>query len=239
MPACWKAVLRAYASARQGRIRAGQRRGRRKHENTRRRHPLRGPRREVDGGVDSAAPCRRRDLDADRHGGFYPDDDAGRRLRCQPTGPLCHEPDGYPPWLADSRQRTFATTKVFTLLGTYIRKHHGTRYYGKAMNIARRLTAAYDAALATHDLLADADDADQGDAVTGYGRAAQTVSSSGAQYVRQHRAFDITHHPAMAVPCGMSDGLPVSVMLIGRHFDEPTIYRAAYAFEQSGDWMKM
>jgi amidase len=31
----------------------------------------------------------------------------------------------------------------------------------------------------------------------------------------------------------------VSVMLIGKHFDEPTIYRAAYAFEQSGDWTKM
>ncbi len=50
---------------------------------------------------------------------------------------------------------------------------------------------------------------------------------------------DITHHPAMAVPCGMSDGLPVSMMLIGKHFDEPAIYRAAYAFEHSGDWMKM
>ncbi len=50
---------------------------------------------------------------------------------------------------------------------------------------------------------------------------------------------DISHHPAMAVPCGMSDGLPVSMMLIGRHFDEPTIYRAAHAFEQSSDRMKM
>jgi amidase len=27
--------------------------------------------------------------------------------------------------------------------------------------------------------------------------------------------------------------------LIGRHFDEPTIYRAAHALEQSGDWTKM
>jgi len=25
----------------------------------------------------------------------------------------------------------------------------------------------------------------------------------------------------------------------GRHFDEPTVYRAAEAFEQSGDWKKM
>ena len=51
--------------------------------------------------------------------------------------------------------------------------------------------------------------------------------------------FDISHHPAMAIPCGMSNGLPVSMMLIGKHFDEPTIYRAAFAFEQSGAWQKM
>ena len=43
----------------------------------------------------------------------------------------------------------------------------------------------------------------------------------------------------MAIPCGMSAGLPVSMMLIGKHFDEPTIYRAAFAFEQSGAWQKM
>ena len=43
----------------------------------------------------------------------------------------------------------------------------------------------------------------------------------------------------MAIPCGMSDGLPVSMMLIGKHWDEPTIYRAAYAFEQGSEWTKM
>jgi amidase len=51
--------------------------------------------------------------------------------------------------------------------------------------------------------------------------------------------FDITHHPAMTVPCGMINGLPVGLMLIGKHFDEPTIYRAAYAFEQARDWKTM
>ena len=51
--------------------------------------------------------------------------------------------------------------------------------------------------------------------------------------------FDVTHHPAMSVPCGMVDGLPVGMMLVGKHFDEPTIYRAAQAFEKSGDWKKM
>ena len=51
--------------------------------------------------------------------------------------------------------------------------------------------------------------------------------------------FDLSHHPAMAIPCGMSEGLPVSMMLVGRHYDEPTIYRAASAFEQAGDWRQM
>ena len=38
----------------------------------------------------------------------------------------------------------------------------------------------------------------------------------------------------MSVPCGLSDGLPVGMMLVGKHFDEATIYRAAHAFEQGG-----
>jgi amidase len=51
--------------------------------------------------------------------------------------------------------------------------------------------------------------------------------------------FDITHHPAMTLPCGLIEGLSVGLMLVGKHFDEPTIYRAAHAFEQAEDWKKM
>ena len=43
--------------------------------------------------------------------------------------------------------------------------------------------------------------------------------------------FDATGHPAMSIPCGMSDGLPIGLMLIGKYYDESTIYRAAAAFE--------
>jgi len=50
--------------------------------------------------------------------------------------------------------------------------------------------------------------------------------------------FDTTHPPALTVPCGMSDGLPVGMMLVGRHFDEAKLYQVGYAFEQSGDWKK-
>src|SRR4029077_14594384 len=45
------------------------------------------------------------------------------------------------------------TTKYVTTLGVYIKKYFGTRYYGKAMNVTRRLTAAYDGVLKDYDLL--------------------------------------------------------------------------------------
>ena len=53
---------------------------------------------------------------------------------------------------------------------------------------------------------------------------------------RNTSPFCGTGHPSLNVPCGMSDGLPVGLMLTGKYWDEATIYRAAFAFEQSGDW---
>ena len=37
--------------------------------------------------------------------------------------------------------------------------------------------------------------------------------------------------PAISVPCGEVDGMPVGMQLIGREFDEKTILRAGHAFE--------
>ena len=48
--------------------------------------------------------------------------------------------------------------------------------------------------------------------------------------------FNLTGHPSMSLPCGLEDDRPIGLMLTGRHWEETTIYRAAHAFEQSGDW---
>ena len=40
--------------------------------------------------------------------------------------------------------------------------------------------------------------------------------------------------PALSVPSGYTeDGLPLGLQIIGKHFDEQTVYRAAYAYEQA------
>ncbi|MFB9769809.1 Asp-tRNA(Asn)/Glu-tRNA(Gln) amidotransferase subunit GatA [Lactiplantibacillus modestisalitolerans] len=42
--------------------------------------------------------------------------------------------------------------------------------------------------------------------------------------------------PGMSVPAGFADGLPVGLQLIGKRFDESTLYKAGYAFEQATDF---
>ena len=42
--------------------------------------------------------------------------------------------------------------------------------------------------------------------------------------------------PGMSIPAGFVEGLPVGLQIIGKHFDEATMYRAAFAFEQATDF---
>ena len=47
---------------------------------------------------------------------------------------------------------------------------------------------------------------------------------------------DLTGHPSLSVPCGETAmGLPVGLQLIGRRFDEATLYRFGHAYEEAVD----
>ncbi len=130
------------------------------------------------------------------------------------------------------------TLKICMFVGEYFTKTYRGRYYAKAQNIARKLRAAYDGALSKYDLLLMptlpivATPLPPTDA--GLGLYVQRAF----EMINNTAPFDVTGHPAMSVPCGLSDGLPVGAMLIGKHWDESTIYAAAAAFEGAGDWKK-
>lgn len=121
--------------------------------------------------------------------------------------------------------------KIDLLVADHINRHHGRRLYARAQNIGRDLARRYDGLLESVDLLllptapqtapllpaADAGRAEQlGPPIS---IAANTAP------------FNLTGHPAITLPCGKANGLPVGAMLISAMYDEPLIYRAARALE--------
>lgn len=49
--------------------------------------------------------------------------------------------------------------------------------------------------------------------------------------------FNKTGQPAASIPCGWTDdGLPIGLQIIGRRFDDLTVLKAAFAFEQASPW---
>jgi aspartyl-tRNA(Asn)/glutamyl-tRNA(Gln) amidotransferase subunit A len=48
--------------------------------------------------------------------------------------------------------------------------------------------------------------------------------------------YNMTGLPAISIPCGFADGLPIGLQIAGRPFDEATVLRVAYAYERATDW---
>ncbi len=131
------------------------------------------------------------------------------------------------------------TLKNTMLLGHYMVTRHRGHYYAKAQNLVRRLRAAYDAVLSDYDLLLMPTLPMPATKMPGADAPITEIIQSGLEMIANTAPFDCTHHPAMSIPCGMADGLPVGAMLIGRMNDEETIYCAAGAFERGVDWKTM
>jgi len=130
------------------------------------------------------------------------------------------------------------TLKIASLFSKYTLDRYGGRYYAKAQNLRRRLRAAYDAALAAHDLLLMPTVPMKATPLPGKDATPQEITRRSWEPTRNTCPFNVSGHPAISLPCGMEDDRPIGMMLVGRHYDEETIYRAAAAFERAGDWTK-
>jgi amidase len=118
------------------------------------------------------------------------------------------------------------------------RYYHG-RYYAKAQNMKWALRQAYDDVLARFDLLALPTIRFLPTAIPADGSSREEYVARALDMAGNTCPFDASGHPAMNIPCGKSDGLPIGLMLVARRYDEATVLRAAAAFEKSGDWTKM
>ena len=119
------------------------------------------------------------------------------------------------------------------MLGTYSLSA-GTydAYYKKAQQARTLIKADYDKVFENYDVIvgptaptpAFAIGANIEDPMTMYANDILTIP------------INLAGVPAISIPCGFESGLPLGLQIIGKHFDEETIYRVAYAYEQQTDF---
>jgi amidase len=126
------------------------------------------------------------------------------------------------------------TVKLVILLGQYMQDNYQGRYYAKAQNLARTLRAAYDEALKGVDLLLMPTLPMKATLLPPPDASREEYVARALEMISNTCPFDVTGHPAVTVPAGMSNGLPVGMMLIGRHWEDGTVLRAADAFQKIG-----
>ena len=121
------------------------------------------------------------------------------------------------------------------MLGTYSLSA-GTydAYYKKAQQVRTLIKQDFDKVLADYDVIVGPT------APTPAFKIGENVEDPLTMYANDILTIPINLAgvPAISIPCGFDDGLPLGLQIIGNYFDESTIYRVAHAYEQSTEFHK-
>jgi aspartyl-tRNA(Asn)/glutamyl-tRNA(Gln) amidotransferase subunit A len=137
--------------------------------------------------------------------------------------------------MAATRDRGFGTeVKRRIMMGTYaLSAGYYDAYYKKAQQVRTLIRREFEAAFGQVDLL-----------LTPTAPTPAFRIGEVADPVVMHAndictvPVNIAGIPAISVPCGFVDGLPVGLQLMGPHLSEPTLLRAAHAYEQAAGWFE-
>jgi amidase len=140
--------------------------------------------------------------------------------------------DAYAPKWQSRANDLSETTKLVVMLGQYLQNNYHGRYYAKAQNLARSLRAAYDGALRDADVLVMPTTPMKPTLIPPPTASREEYVARALEMIPNTCPFDVTGHPAITVPCGSASGLPVGMMMIGRHWEDAVLLRAAHAFEK-------
>jgi amidase len=135
-------------------------------------------------------------------------------------------------------------TKLSLIAAELSRRNYHGGVYAKAQNVRPTYIKAYDAALADVDVLVMPTclmTAPKNHKPGSYIEAVEdNLSALNRRGSFNTQPFNYTGHPALALPVGKSSaGLPVSMQLVGRFFDDPLLMRVAHAYQHSTDWDKI
>ncbi|WP_428321340.1 Asp-tRNA(Asn)/Glu-tRNA(Gln) amidotransferase subunit GatA [Paenibacillus dendritiformis] len=122
------------------------------------------------------------------------------------------------------------------MLGTYaLSSGYYDAYYLKAQKVRTLIQRDFERAFEKYDILLGPT------APTTAFRLGEQVDDPLQMYLNDILTIPVSLAgvPAISIPCGLADGMPVGLQLIGRAFDEATVLRAAHAFEQNTDHHKL
>ena len=149
-------------------------------------------------------------------------------------GYRCENPVDLEDLYTRSRGEGFgAEVKRRILIGTYaLSAGYYDAYYLKAQQVRRLISNDFDAAFEQVDVIAGPTTptpafetgAKTDDPVSMYLNDLYTVSAN------------LCGLPAISLPCGDVDGLPVGLQFTGRHFDEARLLHVAHRYQQATDW---
>lgn len=122
------------------------------------------------------------------------------------------------------------------LLGNFVLSAgHADQYYVSACKVRNMMRSEFLETLSRVDLL--------------FAPVSPTVPFKVGAFAGNPLAMDLLDYftcpinlakiPAVSVPCGFVNNLPISFQLIGRDFSEALIYQTAYAYEQQTPWHTM
>ncbi|RXJ02424.1 Asp-tRNA(Asn)/Glu-tRNA(Gln) amidotransferase subunit GatA [Anaerobacillus alkaliphilus] len=133
----------------------------------------------------------------------------------------------------ESRSQGFGNeVKRRIMLGTFaLSSGYYDAYYKKAQQVRTLIKKDFDDVLAKYDVIIGPT------APTTAFKIGEKTKDPLTMYANDILTIPINLAgvPAISVPCGLSNGLPVGLQIIGKHFDESTVFRVAHAFEQATD----
>nr|MBC8363283.1 Asp-tRNA(Asn)/Glu-tRNA(Gln) amidotransferase subunit GatA [Candidatus Desulfatibia profunda] len=122
------------------------------------------------------------------------------------------------------------------ILGTYaLSAGYYDAYYGKASQVRTLIIEDFKKAFETCDVILSPV------APTPAFKIGEKVDDPLTMYLSDifTLAANLAGIPGMSVPCGFSsEGLPIGLQIMGNHFDEGTLLKVAYNFEQATDYHK-
>jgi aspartyl-tRNA(Asn)/glutamyl-tRNA(Gln) amidotransferase subunit A len=129
-----------------------------------------------------------------------------------------------------------AEVKRRIILGTYaLSSGYYDAYYKKAQQVRTLIQQDFDRALKTVDVIVTPT------SPTAAFKIGEKTDDPLQMYLTDifTISLNLAGVPGLSIPCGFtSENLPVGLQIIGKHFDEASIFKIAYAYEQNTGWRK-